>query len=116
LLGCKSTRLAAVVDFYGRFVYQALSANKPLQPLEMALNLSAPLLAMFGETDPSISRDDIERMRAVLTQFARDFRIEIFPGVGHGFMNDRRASHDPSAADKAWRLAIDFLREHLIRS
>jgi carboxymethylenebutenolidase len=113
LLGCKSMRVRAVVDFYGRFIYKELTANKPIQPLEMALNLSCPLLAMFGEEDPSISRADVERLRGVLTQFAKDFTIVAFPGVGHGFMNDRRKSYDVVAAEKAWKLAVDFLREHL---
>jgi carboxymethylenebutenolidase len=113
LLGCKSMRVRAVVDFYGRFIYKDLTANKPMQPLEMALNLSCPLLALFGEEDPSISRADIEKLRTVLTQFAKDFTIVTFPGAGHGFLNDRRKSYDKVAAEKAWKLAVDFLREHL---
>jgi carboxymethylenebutenolidase len=116
MLGCTSRRLSAVVDFYGRFVYPELSANKPIQPLELALNLGVPLLAFFGEDDPSISREDVERFRGVLTQFARDFRIVTYPGVGHGFMNDRRKSYDERAANEAFRLSIDFLREHLVAS
>jgi carboxymethylenebutenolidase len=113
LLGCKSMRLRAVVDFYGRFIYRELTANKPMQPLEMALNLSCPLLAIFGEEDPSISRADIEKFRGVLSQFSKEFAIVTFPGAGHGFLNDRRKSHHPEAAAKAWKLAVDFLREHL---
>jgi carboxymethylenebutenolidase len=113
LLGCKSTRVRAVVDFYGRFIYKELTANKPIQPLEMALNLSCPLLALFGEEDPSISRADVEKLRTVLTQFAKEFTIVTFPGAGHGFLNDRRKSYDKDAAEKAWKLAVDFLREHL---
>ncbi len=116
LLGCTSRRLSAVVDFYGRFVYRELSAEKPIQPLEMLLNLSVPLLAMFGEDDPSISRDDVDRLRETLERFAKEHTIVTFPGVGHGFMNDRRRSHDAAAAEKAWKLAIDFLREHVVTS
>jgi carboxymethylenebutenolidase len=113
LLGCKSTRVNAVVDFYGRFIYKELTAQKPIQPLEMALNLSCPLLAIFGEQDPSISRDDVAKFRSTLEQFSKEFTIVTFPGVGHGFLNDRRKSYDKAAAGRAWRLAVDFLREHL---
>ena len=113
LLGCSSRRLAAVVDFYGRFVYRELSPNKPVQPLELALNLSCPMLAIFGEKDPSISTEDIERFRRVMDQFARDVTIVTFPDAGHGFLNDRRRSYDADAAQEAWKLAVDFLREHL---
>jgi carboxymethylenebutenolidase len=113
LLGCKSTRARCVVDFYGRFIYRELTAEKPIQPLEMALNLSCPLLAIFGEEDPSISRDDVEKFRRTLEQFSKEFTIVTFPGAGHGFLNDRRKSYDATVAEKAWKLAIEFLREHL---
>ena len=113
LLGCKSTRVRCVVDFYGRFIYKELTANRPVQPLEMALNLACPLLAIFGEGDPSISRDDIAKFRTTLDQFSKEFTIVTFPGAGHGFLNDRRKSYDEGAAAKAWKLAVDFLREHL---
>lgn len=116
LAGCASRRVACVVDFYGRFVYRELGPNKPIQPLELALNLSGPLLLIFGEDDASISMDDVERFRDVLARFAKDVTIATFPGVGHGFMNDRRKSHDPAAAAKAFGLAVDFLREHLLVS
>lgn len=113
MLGCTSRRSSAVVDFYGRFVYRELSPQKPIQPLELALNLSCPMLAIFGEEDPSIPAEDVERFRRTMDQFARDVTIVTFPGVGHGFLNDRRKSHDPGAAAKAWGMAVDFLREHL---
>jgi carboxymethylenebutenolidase len=116
LLGCTSRRLSAVVDFYGRFVYRELSAQKPTQPLDMLLNLSVPLLAMFGEDDPSIAREDVARLRETLDRFAKEHTLVTFPGVGHGFMNDRRKSYDRAAAEKAWKLAVDFLREHVVPS
>jgi carboxymethylenebutenolidase len=113
LLGCASRRLSAVVDFYGRFIYRELSRAKPVQPLELALNLSCPLLAIFGEADPSIPEVDIDRFRSVLDQFARDATVVVLPDVGHGFMNDRRKSYDRDAAEKAWSLALGFLRERM---
>ncbi len=116
LLGCTSRRLRAVVDFYGRFVYRDLSANKPIQPLEILLNLSVPLLAMFGEDDPSIELTDVERLRVALDRFAKEHTVLTFSGVGHGFMNNRRKSYDRAAAERAWKLAVDFLREHVIPS
>ena len=113
MLGCTSRRVSAVVDFYGRFVYRELSPQKPIQPLELALNLSCPMLAIFGEADPSIPAEDVERFRKTMDQFARDATIVTFPGVGHGFLNDRRKSYDREAAMKASGMAVDFLRGHL---
>ncbi|MCZ6597649.1 MAG: dienelactone hydrolase family protein [Planctomycetota bacterium] len=111
LLGCASTRVAATVDFYGRIVYPDLSAEKPVQPLELALNLGCPLLAFFGEGDASIPMADVERMRTVLSQFARNFDIVTYPSAGHGFFNDKKTTFDEAAAADAWRRMLEFLRE-----
>ena len=44
LLGCQSVGVSAVAAVNGRLVYPRLSATKPVQPLEMILNLTAPVL------------------------------------------------------------------------
>ena len=81
LLGCHSRRLAAVVDVSGPVTYAALDPLHPVQPLEMALNLSCPLLAVFGERDPGILPADFEALRERLAAFARPALVEVVPGV-----------------------------------
>lgn len=111
LLGCHSDRAAAVVDFYGRIVYPELSAHRPVQPLEMALNLGVPFLGHFGEEDSSIPAAEVDRLESTLSQFAKSFDIVRYPGAGHGFMNDSRpAFHGPSA-EAALGRTLEFLRE-----
>ena len=113
LVGCTSTRVAAVVSFYGRPLYPELSANRPTQPLELVLNLDRPLLAFFGERDEGIPAEHVERMRSMLEQSAKDFEIVTYPDAGHGFLNDLRPGyHEPSARD-AWSRTLSFLRESL---
>ena len=53
LLGCTSRRVAAVVASRAAVVYPALDASRPTQPLELALNLSAPLLVIGPEDEHS---------------------------------------------------------------
>lgn len=112
-LGCASRRVACVVDFYGRLVYGELNAAKPIQPLELALNLSAPLLAFFGERDSTIPPEHVERFRRALAQGAKDFEIVTYPNAGHGFFNDTRATFRAEEAADAWRRTLSFLRERL---
>ena len=113
LFGCASTRVAAVVDFYGRIVYPALSAEQPTQPLELALNLGAPLLFLAGEDDPAVPPEHVALLRRVLSQFGKDFDIVTYPGVAHGFLNDRRGGYDAAAAADAWGRALAFLEQRL---
>jgi carboxymethylenebutenolidase len=112
-LGCASRRVKAVVDFYGRLVYRELDTAKPMQPLEFAFNLSVPILCFFGESDASIPREHVERLRELLTQGAKHFEIVTYPGAGHGFFNDTRPSFVESAARDAWTRTLAFLRETL---
>ncbi len=113
LFGCASTRVAAAVLFCGRVVYPELSAAKPIQPLELALNLGAPLLACFGERDPSTPPEDVARLRTALSQFSKDFDIVTYPGAAHGFMREGGGGYDAAAAADAWRRALAFLEERL---
>lgn len=113
LLGCTSTRVAAVVNLCGPVVYSELSAARPVQPLEMALNLGAPLLGLFGEGADSPSRGDAERLRGVLSQFAKDFDIFTYPRAGHGFLDRHRGEYDADAAADAWERILGFLDENL---
>jgi carboxymethylenebutenolidase len=112
-LGCTSRRVAAVVDFYGRLVYDELSASKPIQPLELALNLSSPSLFHFGRQDASIPEEHVARLETVLGQFAKRFEVERWTGAGHGFLNEYRAGYHGPSARAAWDRTLRFLREEL---
>lgn len=113
LLGCQSRRLAGVVDFYGSVRYAELGPARPVQPLEMTLNLSSPLLAVFGEKDESIPLADVEELREKLAAFAKPAEIVVEPGVGHGFLNPLRSSWNEDAAERTWARARAFLDEVL---
>lgn len=113
LLGCHSRRIGAVVDFYGRIVYSELSRDKPVQPLELALNLDAPLLGFFGEADTSIPNEHVALMERTLGQFAKRCEIVRVPGAAHGFFNHLRDSFLAAEAEAAWVQTLDFLNESL---
>jgi len=113
LLGCKSSRVAAVVGFAGRIVYPELSAEKPVQPLELALNLGCPLLGSYGALDPVTPPEHVDRMRTVLSQFAREFDIVSYPGAGRRFHAEGHGEHDRAAAEDAWSRVEAFLTETL---
>ncbi len=113
LAGCTSTRFACVVDFYGRVLYGDLSEIKPVQPIEMLLNLDRPLLALFGEEDASIPLDDVRLLEKHLSDANKDFELVTYPGAGHGFFNARRARHHQASADDAWARTLRFLEERL---
>lgn len=113
MLGCTSTRVTAVVSFYGRLVYRELSESKPTQPLELHLNLDRPLLAFYGARDASIPSADVELLRDRLQAGMKSFQLVTYPEAGHGFMNDRRGGFHAESARDAWGRVLAFLDETL---
>jgi carboxymethylenebutenolidase len=112
-LGCTSRRVRCVVDYYGRLRYHELNAAKPIQPDELALNLSVPMLAVFGLRDATIPREQIDEFRARLDQAAKHVELELYPEAGHGFFNDARPAYREADARDAWRKTLAFLRREL---
>jgi carboxymethylenebutenolidase len=112
-LGCTSRRVKCVVDFYGRLQYHELNAAKPIQPTELALNLSVPMLAVFGLRDPTIPPEQIEAFRARLDQAAKHVELVLYPEAGHGFFNDARPAYRAEEARDAWGRMLEFLRREL---
>jgi carboxymethylenebutenolidase len=103
LLGTGSRDLRAVVVFYGR---------NP-SPLELVQNLSAPLLGIYGEDDPSIM-PGVAPLEAALKQSAKVYEIKTYPGAKHAFHNDTNPErYNAEAARDAWARVLAFYRRHL---
>jgi dienelactone hydrolase len=101
LFACRAERLAAVVLRGGPILRAELSAERPVQPIEMTLNLSAAVLGMFDEADPAVPAEHVALLSEALSQGCKHFDIVSLPGP-------------PSAAAEAAReAALAFLREWL---
>ena len=88
------------------------SEIKPRDPVDIAAELTVPVLGLYAGADEYIQRDALRRMRAELLKSESGSEIVVFPGVDHGFNADYRPSYDAAAADYARRLARDWLTRH----
>lgn len=68
----------------------------------------APMLFHFGERDPLIPPEDVEKHR----QHHPEAAIHVYP-AGHGFNCDQRADYEPDSAALARERTLAFLKEHL---
>jgi carboxymethylenebutenolidase len=99
-----SSRVAAVVDFYG---------VDPGLPLDLS-KLEAAVLAVFAENDEFVPSEAVEALRAGLAAAGRQATILVQPGVRHAFMNDSRPDcHDAAAAAEGWDRMLALLRAKL---
>jgi len=112
LLGC-TRRLAGVIDVEGAVLYPELSPARPIQPLELALNLEGDFLAFFAGASVLVSGNEIELLRARLSSAARPCDIVVYPGAQEGFHDRRRPGFDPACAEDLWRRVLAFLRANL---
>jgi carboxymethylenebutenolidase len=69
---------------------------------------NAPLMLHFGEFDPSIPPEDIERHHKMLP----DADFHIWP-AGHGFNCDQRADYNATVAVQALQRTLSFFERHL---
>ena len=104
----------AGVAWYGKLKVPP-TAQKPRHPVDVAEQLRAPVLGLYGGKDESIPPEHVEAMRRGLAAGAgpaRDSAIVVYPDAGHAFMADYRASYRADAAADGWRRCVDWLARH----
>ena len=105
-------KVKAGVAWYGRLEGQANELT-PRQPLQIAAELQAPVLGLYGGKDQGIALASIERMQAALATgpvAARKSAFVVYPGAGHAFHADYRPSYRKRAAQDGWQRALAWFR------
>ena len=102
-------RLKAGVAWYGRLI-GAPGEMTPKHPLDIAKDLKAPVLGLYGAKDRGIPLDSVEKMREALKAAGNSkSRIDVYQDADHGFHADYRPTyHDPSAKDGWQKLQAWF--------
>lgn len=62
-------QVRAGVAWYGRLIGEK-TENSPHHPVDIAADLKAPVLGLYGAADTGISLESVEQMRAALAQAA----------------------------------------------
>lgn len=112
LYAAHNPNLKAGVAWYGRLVGQA-SEMTPHHPIDVASELKAPVLGLYGEKDGGIPLDTVEKMRAALKAAGKtDSEIIVYPGAQHGFHADYRPSYNKEAAQDGWKRLLASFKKH----
>ena len=100
----------AGVAWYGPL---AKNAYPQTPPLELAKDLHAPVLGLYGGLDKGIPQTDVDAMRAALKAAGKTgSEIIVYPDAQHGFLADYRPSYSATASADAWAKALAFFKKN----
>lgn len=104
--------LKAGVAWYGRLVGNSVPLQ-PRHPVDLAGQLHAPVLGLYGGQDQGIPLDTVDKMKAALAQgsaAARRSEFHVYPEAPHAFHADYRPSYRKEAADDGWKRCLAWFR------
>lgn len=103
LFTTRSKDLAAAVVYYGR------NPSK----LDDVQNITAPLLAHYGELDKPIT-SEVPKLEEAMKKYGKFFEYKIYADAPHAFNSDTRPErYRPEAAKEAWGRTLEFFKKHL---
>ena len=108
-LGAFASRLAGVINFYGRISFARDPVLKPFTPLDVAGLIEAPYLGLFAERDGLIPAADVAALRERFEHRGHRHHLHVYAGAEHAFFNDTRPSHHPQVAADAWAKALGLI-------
>lgn len=104
---------AAAVTFYGGGIGAPRWKGVPAG-LESGGEIRCPWLGLYGDKDRSITVDDVERLRGIVTATGYPTNIVRYPNAGHAFANDPESKHYVAdAAADSWAHALAWFDAHL---
>jgi carboxymethylenebutenolidase len=106
----------AAVDCYGAFIVEEAPEGMPktMKPiLDLAVNLSCPMLGLFGAEDRFPAPDAVAALDAELTRLGKTHEFHSYAGAGHSFFSVDRPAYRPEAAVDGWRRIDSFFVNHL---
>ena len=115
-LAATMPEVKAGVAWYGRLVGDK-TANNPRQPVEIAGDLKAPVLGLYGSADTGIPLDTVEQMKAALAKAssnpaAKASTFEIYPDAPHAFHADYRNTYREGPAKDGWAKCLAWFKRY----
>jgi carboxymethylenebutenolidase len=105
--------LKAGVAFYGSLVDPA-NPGWPKSPTQLAPEMKAPVLGLYGAEDTGITAPQIDAMKAALAAAHKTAEFKIYPGAPHGFHADYRASYRKEAAEDGWNQMQAWFKKYKV--
>ena len=114
LYAAHNPQLKAAVAWYGKLTGDK-SLNSPKQPVDIATDLNAPVLGLYGGQDNSIPQESVETMRQALRAANAKAEIIVYPDAGHAFNADYRPSYHAESAKDGWQRMLEWFTQYGVK-
>ncbi len=111
LYAAHNPQLKAAVAWYGKLVGEK-TLNSPKHPVDIATDLNAPVLGLYGAEDTGIPLDTVETMRQALRAANATAEIVVYPEAGHAFNADYRPSYHAESAKDGWARMLAWFAQY----
>jgi carboxymethylenebutenolidase len=106
----------AVADLWGGGVVmtpEELSPARPVAPIDLVANLSAPLLGLFGNDDRYPTPEQVDLLEAELSRHGKEYEFHRYDGASHGFFYYFAPIYRPEATMDGWEKIFAFFAARL---
>lgn len=111
LYAAHSSAVKAAAAWYGPLARPGTPLT-PRQPIDIAAELKAPVLGLYGGADAGIPNDTVEQMRGALAAAGQPSEIVLYPDMPHAFHADYRPTYRKPAAEDGWKRMLEWFRSH----
>ena len=112
LYAAHNPAVRAAVAWYGP-VGGTPSSIQPRNAADVATELKAPLLGLYGGQDAGIPVADVQAAAAKAVSAGKTVQIHVFDDAPHGFHADYRPSYRKADAEAGWQEMLRWLSKNL---
>jgi carboxymethylenebutenolidase len=103
--------LKAAVAWYGP-IERPRTELQPKYPIDLATDLKAPVLGLYGGADQGIPVETVEKMAAACKAAGKTCEMKIYPDTPHGFNADYRPTYRAEAAKDGWAKMLAWFKQN----
>lgn len=111
LYAVHNPKVKAGVAWYGRLVGESKPLT-PKNPIDIATELKAPVLGLYGGSDEGIPVSTVEQMRQALKAGKSGSELIVYPDTPHGFNADYRPSYRKEQAEDGWKRLQAWFKQY----
>ncbi|POD95629.1 dienelactone hydrolase family protein [Pectobacterium odoriferum] len=111
LYAAHNPQLKAAVAWYGKCTGEK-TLNSSKHPVDIATELEAPVLGLYGAKDEGIPLEQVDTMRQALRAANAEADIIVYPDAGHAFHADYRPSYHEESAQDGWQRMLAWFQKN----